>query len=78
MNKYPEKGRMRDKEMSKARRDLDWGKQFRLALYPEDAKTIRASRMPEHEDSCTMCGSFCAAKGAAKLFSKDLQQSVKL
>jgi len=78
MNKYPEKGRMRDKEMSKARRDLDWEKQFRLALYPEDAKTIRRSRMPEHEDSCTMCGSFCAAKGAAKLFAKDLQQSVKL
>lgn len=78
MNKYPEKGRIRDKEMSKARRDLDWEKQFRLALYPEDAKAIRKSRMPEHEDSCTMCGSFCAAKGAAKLFAEDLQQSVKL
>ncbi len=77
MNKYPEKGRERDKEMSKARRDLDWEKQFSLALYPEEAKAIRASRMPEHEDSCTMCGSFCAAKGAARLFSGDLQMSVK-
>src|SRR3990172_2091455 len=78
MNKYPEKGRMRDKEMSKARRDLDWEKQFKLALYPEEARAIRKSRMPEHEDSCTMCGSFCAAKGAAKLFSEDLQLSGKL
>jgi thiamine biosynthesis protein ThiC len=78
MNKDPEKGRMRDKEMSKARRDLDWEKQFHLALYPEDAKAIRRSRMPEHEDSCTVCGSFCAAKGAAKLFTDDLQQGIKL
>ena len=78
MNKYPETGRERDKEMSKARRDLNWEKQFGLALYPEEAKAIRKSRMPEHEDSCTMCGSFCAAKGAAKLFTGDLQQSGKL
>ena len=66
-----------DMEISKARRDLNWEKQFKLALYPEEAKAVRASRMPEHEDSCTMCGSFCAAKGAAKLFSEDLQLSGK-
>ena len=35
MNKYPDKGRERDKLMSKARRDLDWRKQFDLALFPE-------------------------------------------
>ena len=78
MNKYPEKGRTRDMEMSKARRDLLWEKQFQLALYPEEARAIRKSRMPEEEDSCTMCGSFCAAKGAGKLFAEDLKQSVKL
>ena len=72
MNKYPEKGRERDKEMSKARRDLDWEKQFKLALYPEDAKAIRASRTPEDEATCTMCGDFCASRGAGKLFSGDL------
>lgn len=73
MNKYPEKGRERDKQMSKARRDLDWGKQFELALYPEDAKAIRASRTPEDENTCTMCGDFCASRGAGKLFSGDLR-----
>jgi len=78
MNKYPERGRLRDKEMSKARRDLDWEKQFKLSLYPEDARAVRESRMPEREDSCTMCGSFCAAKGAAALFADDLRQSIKL
>ena len=73
MNKYPEKGRERDKEMSKARRDLDWEKQFQLALYPEDARAIRASRTPEDEATCTMCGDFCASRGAGKLFAGDLR-----
>jgi phosphomethylpyrimidine synthase len=72
MNKYPERGRERDKAMSKARRDLDWQKQFDLALYPEDAKAIRASRTPEDEATCTMCGDFCASRGAGKLFAGDL------
>ena len=73
MNKYPDKGRRRDKEMSKARRDLDWEKQFQLALYPEDARAIRASRTPEDEATCTMCGDFCASRGAGKLFGEDLR-----
>ena len=72
MNKYPEKGRERDKQMSKARRDLDWEKQFDLVLFPEDAKAIRASRVPEDENTCTMCGDFCASRGAGELFKKDL------
>jgi len=73
MNKYPEKGRLRDKEMSKARRDLNWEKQFELALYPQDARAIRASRTPEDENTCTMCGDFCASRGAGKLFAADLK-----
>jgi 5-hydroxybenzimidazole synthase len=73
MNKYPEKCRERDKQMSKARRDLDWERQFELALFPEDARAIRASRTPEDEDTCTMCGDFCASRGAGKLFKCDLK-----
>ena len=73
MNKYPEKARARDKAMSKARRDLDWQKQFELALFPEDARAIRASRTPEDERTCTMCGDFCASRGAGKLFAGDLK-----
>ncbi|HEY5673992.1 MAG TPA: phosphomethylpyrimidine synthase ThiC [Malonomonas sp.] len=72
MNKYPEKGRERDKQMSKARRDLNWKKQFDLALFPQDAEAVRASRVPEDEDTCTMCGDFCASRGAGELFKKDL------
>ncbi|WP_318556861.1 phosphomethylpyrimidine synthase ThiC [Geobacter anodireducens] len=73
MNKYPDKGRERDREMSKARRDLDWQRQFELALYPEDARAIRASRTPEDEATCTMCGDFCASRGAGRLFAGDLR-----
>ncbi|BCR03736.1 phosphomethylpyrimidine synthase [Desulfuromonas versatilis] len=73
MNKYPERGRERDKQMSKARRDLDWNRQFELALFPEDARAIRASRTPEDEQTCTMCGDFCASRGAGKLFAGDLK-----
>jgi len=73
MNKYPERGRERDKTMSKARRDLDWQKQFELALFPEDARAIRASRVPEDESTCTMCGDFCASRGAGELFANDLK-----
>jgi phosphomethylpyrimidine synthase len=73
MNKYPERGRERDKEMSKARRDLDWQRQFELALYPEDAAAIRRSRTPEDENTCTMCGDFCASRGASKIFAGDLR-----
>lgn len=72
MNKYPERNRQRDKAMSKARRDLDWNKQFELALFPEDARAIRASRTPEDEQTCTMCGDFCASRSAGKLFAGDL------
>jgi len=73
MNKYPERGRERDKVMSKARRDLDWSKQFELALFPEDARAVRASRVPEDEKTCTMCGDFCASRGAGELFANDLK-----
>jgi len=73
MNKYPEKGRERDKQMSKARRDLDWQRQFELSLYPADAAAIRGSRTPEDEMTCTMCGDFCASRGAGKIFAADLR-----
>lgn len=73
MNKYPERARERDKAMSKARRDLDWQRQFELALYPDDARAIRDSRAPEDENTCTMCGDFCASRGAGKLFARDLR-----
>jgi len=39
------------------------------ALDPETAKKIRDDRKPEHEDSCSMCGKFCAVHSMNKALS---------
>lgn len=51
-----------DHEMAVARRNLDWDKQFELAIDPEKAKRYRATSTPEREDTCTMCGKMCAVR----------------
>jgi len=67
----------RDLKMSKARRDLDWDKQFELSLFGEKALEIRSSRMPEAPETCTMCGSFCAMDNVNKYFKEDLEKGPK-
>jgi phosphomethylpyrimidine synthase len=54
--------REKDLEMAHARKDLAWAKMYDLALNPELAKEIRASRLPEDKEACTMCGDYCALK----------------
>lgn len=56
-----------DYEMSKARRELNWEKQFALSLDPEKAKTYREQSKPEQEDTCTMCGKMCAVRNVNKV-----------
>lgn len=52
-----------DKEMSRARRDFDWQKQFDLAIDPEKAKRLRSERPAELDpETCSMCSEFCALK----------------
>ncbi len=51
-----------DLEMGHARRDLDWSRQFAVAMNPARAKAIRDERMPADTDACTMCGDYCALK----------------
>ena len=51
-----------DLEMGHARRDLDWGRQFAVAMNPARAQKIRSERMPADTDACTMCGDYCALK----------------
>ncbi len=52
----------RDRAMSEARRRLDWESQYRLAIDPERPRTLRQSSLPEQEEVCTMCGSYCAIR----------------
>jgi phosphomethylpyrimidine synthase len=62
------KTRNADLEMGHARRDLDWTRQFQLAMNPARAKAIRAERSPADTDACTMCGDYCAIKIVNKNF----------
>jgi len=54
--------RERDDRMSRARAALDWQTMFGLALDGEKAREYRSGSPPEKEDTCTMCGPFCALK----------------
>ena len=58
-----------DDAMADARRTFDWEKQWACAIDPETAKAIRDDRKPEHEDSCSMCGKFCAVRSMNKALS---------
>ncbi len=56
------RGKEIDEEMSKARVELNWKRQFELCLDPERAMEYRRRSLPKKTDTCTMCGSFCAMK----------------
>ena len=51
--------RERDREMSLARKRLDWEEQIRLALDPKQARRIHGERASAGA-ACSMCGEFCA------------------
>jgi len=60
--------------MADARHKLDWDEQFKYALDPETAKSIRDSRKPEddHSEACSMCGKFCAVRSMNKALNGEI------
>ncbi len=65
-----------DDEMARARAALDWRKMLDLAMDPEKPRRYRNSSIPEHDDSCTMCGKMCAVRNMNRtLAGKDIQLS---
>ncbi|NYE56619.1 phosphomethylpyrimidine synthase ThiC [Carboxydothermus ferrireducens] len=52
----------RDYEMSVARKELNWERQFELAINPERARKMRIERGSQDIKSCSMCGELCAMK----------------
>jgi phosphomethylpyrimidine synthase len=52
----------RERAMARARRSLDWERQFQLALYPDQARAYRTESEIQNEAVCTMCGEYCAIK----------------
>ena len=69
--KYPAR-RANEKAAAKARRDMRWNDLNQHLLFPDLAAELRESRMPEKEETCTMCGDFCAMKQGAAVFGKDI------
>ena len=55
-----------DDMMADARRSFDWEKQWECAIDSDTAKRIRTERSPEIEESCSMCGKFCAVRSMNK------------
>lgn len=49
----------KDREMSLARKQLDWGEQARLSLDPEQSQRVHRERATTGS-ACSMCGRYCA------------------
>lgn len=60
----------RDEQMSRARKNLDWKTQMKLAIDPEKAKRYRDQNPPTENDVCTMCGKYCAIKQVREYFQE--------
>ncbi len=56
-----ERARARDYEMSLARKNFDWERQFQLSIDPEKAREIW-NRRRSRSEACSMCGDLCAIK----------------
>ncbi|MCD8157898.1 MAG: phosphomethylpyrimidine synthase ThiC [Clostridiales bacterium] len=61
-----------DYRMSMARKKLDWETMFKEAIDPEKARRYRAESQPEKEDTCSMCGNFCAVKNMNRILDGEI------
>lgn len=61
-----------DYRMSTARKKLDWEEMFAEAIDPEKARAYRESAKPEKEDTCSMCGNFCAVKNMNRILDGEI------
>lgn len=66
--KYPER-REGEKRAALARRDMRWDDLMKELIFPDRATEIRASRAPAKEETCSMCGDFCAMKKGQEVFA---------
>jgi len=71
ISKYPDR-RENEKKAAKARRDMRWGDLEKVLMFPDVARSVRQSREPSKEETCTMCGDFCAMKKGMEVFMTDI------
>ncbi len=75
--------RDRDDELSRARYNFDWNKQFELSLDPETARAMHDETLPEEgfKDAafCSMCGpKFCSMNHSNKVESFTQEQAAAI
>jgi phosphomethylpyrimidine synthase len=51
-----------DREVSLARKKMDWKRQFELVIDAKKAEETRSKMTPKIKEVCSMCGEFCAIK----------------
>lgn len=61
-----------DHKMSTARKNLDWEEMFHLSMDSEKARRYREEAKPEKEDTCSMCGNFCAVKNMNRILDGEI------
>ena len=61
-----------DHKMDVARKKLDWEEMFKLSIDPDKARRYRESSKPEKEDTCSMCGNFCAVKNMNRILDGEI------
>jgi phosphomethylpyrimidine synthase len=62
----------RDRQMSVARKKLDWAEQARLALDPERSRQVHSKQHATTGSACSMCGKFCAMELVGKYLGGSL------
>lgn len=75
--RYPHM-RENEKMAAMARRDMRWADLEKYLMFPDTARAIRESRLPEEETTCTMCGEFCAMKKGMQVFEKDISMAKRI
>lgn len=71
--KYPER-RDKEKFAAMARRDTRWDDLNKFLMFPDEASRIRNERVPAKEETCTMCGDFCAMQKGEAIFKNDISE----
>jgi phosphomethylpyrimidine synthase len=62
MVKLGSRARKWDRDMSLARKKLDWEEMYRLSIDEVKARKYRSELPSEASDQCSMCGEYCAVK----------------
>lgn len=63
-----------DLNMSNARREMNWQKQFSFCIDPERARRVWKERSTSFTSECTMCGKYCAMRIVEKYLRPDRTQ----